>query len=82
MPTQHFTETNGALEREFICKDFTDAVAFVNRILPIAEDMNHHPDVTIHHYNKVLIRIYHHDGTALNEGDSLLAERVAAAFTI
>lgn len=80
MSTHHFTETSGALEREFVCRDFVDTVAFVNRILPIAEELNHHPDISIHHYNKVLVRIYHHDGTPLNEADALLAERVDAAF--
>ena len=83
MPTTHtFTETNGALEREFACKDFVDAVAFVNRILPIAEELNHHPDVAIHHYNKVLVRIYHHDGAPLNDADWLLAERIGDAFVL
>jgi 4a-hydroxytetrahydrobiopterin dehydratase len=36
-----------SLRREFKFKDFTGAVDFVNRLTPIANEMNHHPDVFI-----------------------------------
>ena len=35
------------LRKEFKFDDFTGAVDFVNRLTPVANEMNHHPDVFI-----------------------------------
>ena len=48
-----------------ICKSFEfeaylDGVEFINKIAPIAERLNHHPDVNLG-YCKVEISIYSHD---------------------
>ena len=34
-----------SLRREFKFDDFTGAVDFVNRLTPIANELNHHPDL-------------------------------------
>jgi len=37
------------LRKEFVFPTFTDAMVFVNEVAQLAEDMNHHPDIEIHH---------------------------------
>ena len=46
------TELNG-LTKEFTLRSFIGAVDFVNRIVPLAQEMDHHPDLFIHSYKKV-----------------------------
>jgi 4a-hydroxytetrahydrobiopterin dehydratase len=58
-------------ERKF--DDFTSAVAFVNRVAEAAEAANHHPDVTIHGYNKVKLTLSTHSAGGLTEADFDLA---------
>ena len=36
-----------AIRREFKQSDFKGSIDFVNRIMPVAEAMNHHPDLAI-----------------------------------
>ena len=36
-----------AIARDFKNADFKESVAFVNRVMPVAEAMNHHPDLAI-----------------------------------
>jgi 4a-hydroxytetrahydrobiopterin dehydratase len=52
---------NGMLVREYGFNNFLEAVAFVQRITPLAEVMNHHPDILIHSYKKVKIMLMTHD---------------------
>lgn len=73
---KNWNETSGALIREFTFKNFVEAVQFVNKIVPLAEDMNHHPDIRIYAYRKVSIHLFTHDENAITEKDFLLAEKI------
>jgi 4a-hydroxytetrahydrobiopterin dehydratase len=57
-------------------KDFVSAVKFINDILPIAESLNHHPDIEIKNYNEVTIKITTHDVGGVTEYDFQLAEKI------
>jgi 4a-hydroxytetrahydrobiopterin dehydratase len=48
------------LEKTFKFKEFNDSIDFVNKVAKIAEQQNHHPDITIN-YNKVKISITDHE---------------------
>ena len=75
-------EVQGALEREFRFRDFAEALAFVNRVGQIAEQENHHPDVSIH-WNRVTLRWWTHVSGTVTERDAALAARtneVASAW--
>ena len=54
-------ERDGRRDRasEFERGDFAGSVGFVNRITPVAEEMNHHPDLAIS-WNKVTVTITNH----------------------
>jgi 4a-hydroxytetrahydrobiopterin dehydratase len=71
-------EENNRLVKEFTFSNFEQAVEFVNKILPIAEELNHHPDVLIHSYKKVKVMIYTHDENKITEKDHKLSKKIDA----
>ena len=66
------------LVKEFECKDFAAALAFVNRVGALAEEANHHPDILIHGWNKVRLTLSTHSEGKVTEKDHRLAERIDA----
>jgi 4a-hydroxytetrahydrobiopterin dehydratase len=66
------------ITKEFQLGDFAGSVDFVNRITAVAEDMNHHPDLSIS-WNKVGVSITTHSEGGLTASDFELASRIDAA---
>ena len=64
-----------ALERQFEFANFVGSVDFINRITPIAEEMNHHPDLAIS-WNKVNVSLSTHSEGGITINDFELASRV------
>ncbi|MFW5832089.1 MAG: 4a-hydroxytetrahydrobiopterin dehydratase [Prolixibacteraceae bacterium] len=64
------------LVKEFGFEDFTEAVNFVNKIVPLANKANHHPDILIHSYKKVKVTLTTHDEGKVTEKDYDLAKEV------
>lgn len=62
------------LEREFIFKNFREALAFTNKIGEIAEKEEHHPDILLS-YGKVKVLIWTHKINGLSESDFILAAK-------
>ena len=62
--------------KEFHFKGFTEALDFVNKVGAIAEEMNHHPDILLHSWNKVSITVSTHDEGGVTEKDFHLAEKI------
>ena len=69
-------EQENKLSREFSFKDFKKALDFTNKIAKIAEELNHHPDILIHNYNKVTITSYTHTNNKVTEKDYQLADQI------
>jgi 4a-hydroxytetrahydrobiopterin dehydratase len=65
----------GAIEKHFQFKDFTGSVDFVNEITPVANAMNHHPDLAIS-WNKVTVTLSTHSEGGLTGGDFDLAGKI------
>ncbi|MGC8598026.1 MAG: 4a-hydroxytetrahydrobiopterin dehydratase [Thermocladium sp.] len=63
------------LVKEYTFKDFREAVEYVRSIQPIADSINHHPDICIN-YNKVHIELTTHDAGGLTELDFRLAHQL------
>ena len=59
----------------FTFKDFAEAVAFLERITPVADEQNHHPDVTIH-WNELTLSLWTHASGGLTERDFRLAKAI------
>ena len=66
-----------AIRRQFDCGDFKGSVEFVNRVLPIAEEMGHHPDLEIS-WATVTVRVSTHSEGGLTASDFELASRIDA----
>jgi 4a-hydroxytetrahydrobiopterin dehydratase len=55
--------------------DFAGALAYVNRVGQLAEEVNHHPDVEIR-WRTVVLRLSTHSAGGLTERDLSLAARI------
>jgi 4a-hydroxytetrahydrobiopterin dehydratase len=67
-------EVDGALERTFELPSFREAVGFVNRVADLAEEEDHHPDISIS-YKKVTLRWTTHSAGGITDRDRQLAAR-------
>ncbi len=64
------------LQRSFMCKDFKDAISFVQTVAELAEAEGHHPDIAIH-YRKVTLTLTTHAIKGLSENDFILAAKIS-----
>ena len=68
---------DGKMIRKLItCKDFMDAVRFIQRIAEIAEAENHHPDLHLTSYKKLTIELSTHAIGGLSENDFIVAAKI------
>ncbi len=65
-----------AIVRDLKFENFTQAVAYVNRVAEAAEAANHHPDISIHGYNHVTLTLSTHSAGGLTDADFELAGRL------
>ena len=65
-----------SIQRKFKFKNFVQAVQFVNKLVPIAEKMQHHPDLQIKNYNEVIVSSTTHDAGGLTKWDFQLANKI------
>lgn len=68
---------DGHFVRDYSFPDFKSALAFVNRVGEIAEELNHHPDVELG-WGRIRLTVWSHDVNALTERDMKFADRVNA----
>ena len=69
----HHDERRGAIAREFVFTDFTQAFAFMTQLALVAEKRDHHPE-WCNVYNKVEVTLATHDAGGVTERDVTLAE--------
>ena len=62
------------LEKEFIFRNFREALAFTNRVGEIAEQEKHHPDLFLS-YGRVKIQLWTHKIDGLSENDFIFAAK-------
>ena len=63
------------ISRLFVFDDFMGVIRFLNRVARLAEDMNHHPDITIN-YNRIKLSLTTHDEGGLTIKDFKLARKI------
>ncbi len=66
---------NHGIEREFVFKNFSQALSFIVQVGILAEKANHHPEL-FNVYNKVNIRLTTHDANGLTDKDFDLATNI------
>lgn len=65
------------LVKEFKFKNFLEAMAFANKITPIAEVEGHHPDLEVG-WGRVRVELTTHAIKGLSENDFILAAKIDA----
>lgn len=69
---------DGFLQKNYKFDNFTKAIAFINKIAVVAEEMNHHPDILLHSYNQVLVKTMTHDVGEITDKDYTLSKKIDA----
>jgi 4a-hydroxytetrahydrobiopterin dehydratase len=64
------------IEREFVFKDFSEALKFVNACGQIAEAEGHHPDLLLHGWNRLKVTLYTHAIGGLSLNDFVVAAKI------
>ncbi|MEM1083574.1 MAG: 4a-hydroxytetrahydrobiopterin dehydratase [Verrucomicrobiota bacterium] len=64
-----------AITRTVEFEEFMEGIDFVNLLADVAEEAQHHPDITIN-YTRVVISLTTHDAGGVTEADLELAQRV------
>jgi 4a-hydroxytetrahydrobiopterin dehydratase len=70
-------QRDGAITKAFDRGDFVGSVEFVKALVDPAEEMNHHPDLTIS-WSKVEVSLTTHSAGGLTTNDFELAKRIDA----
>jgi 4a-hydroxytetrahydrobiopterin dehydratase len=65
-----------SIVRDVELKNFMGAIEFVNQVGEVAEEMDHHPDILIHGWNKVKITVTTHSEGGLTDNDFKLASQI------
>ena len=62
------------LIRETVFKDFMEAMGFLNKLAEAAEKLDHHPDMTLCEYSRVIGKTTTHDAGGVTDNDIRLAQ--------
>lgn len=67
---------DGKLVKTYRTVDFLKAMDFVNKVAVIAENLNHHPDLSVHDYNQITFSLRTHDAQGVTEKDFALLKEI------
>lgn len=67
---------SGKIRREWVLKDFAEAMAFVNQVAECAEREGHHPDIFIHNWNRVRLELITHAIHGTSQNDFVMASKI------
>ncbi|HET7144452.1 MAG TPA: 4a-hydroxytetrahydrobiopterin dehydratase [Anaerolineales bacterium] len=81
VPEWQIKEVDGVkrLERVFKLKNFTEAVAFTNKVAIISESEDHHP-LIITEWGRVTVQWWSHKIKGLHKNDFIMAARTDEIF--
>jgi 4a-hydroxytetrahydrobiopterin dehydratase len=72
---------DGTIARDYTFADYRATIAFVNAVAGMAEDQNHHPEMTVGYRRCTVAYTTHSAGGALSENDFICAARADAIYT-
>jgi 4a-hydroxytetrahydrobiopterin dehydratase len=73
-----WTREGDEIVRHIVCSDFRGALRLINDVGEIAEEMDHHPDILLHGWNKVKITLATHSVGGLTDLDFHFAAKIDA----
>lgn len=71
----------GSLNLSVQTKDFNEAAWAISEIAKVADELNHHPNVSIQNYNQLNITLYTHSEQAITTKDLSLSEKIDAIIS-
>ena len=77
VPGYRADERRGSISKEYAFEDFYQTIGFVNALAYIANQEDHHPELTVS-YRKCTVSFSTHDAGGLTENDFICAARVEA----
>lgn len=73
----NWKEKNNVLIKDFRFTGFNEAMDFANKVAKLANKANHHPDILIHGYSNVEIRLTTHSKKSIvTQKDHDLAKQI------
>jgi len=78
LATSEWQRDGGAITRDYRLSDFAAAIALTNRVAAVAEELDHHPDILVHGWNRVRLTLSTHSQGGVTDADFALAERIDA----
>ena len=69
-------QEHNLISREWIAKNFMEAIEFIRRVAGVAESENHHPDIHLTGYRNVRIELTTHAIKGLSENDFIVAAKI------
>lgn len=72
---QDWIQEGRFIQRSFSFATFMEAMAFVNQVAKLSEEMDHHPDITIN-YDRVTFSLTTHSIGGLTKRDFRLAGQI------
>ena len=66
------------ITKEYVLGGFTEAARFISQIAPLANGLDHHPDVLLHQYKRVKVMLWTHSRDGLTQNDFELAAKIDA----
>ncbi|MCC2956500.1 4a-hydroxytetrahydrobiopterin dehydratase [Massilia sp. IC2-477] len=71
---------DGTIARDYAFPDYRATIAFVNAVASMAEEQNHHPDMTVGYRRCTLAYTTHSAGGALSDNDFICAAKADALY--
>ena len=78
MAAGRWQDTGEVLQRDLQFRDFAEAMAYVNQVAALAEEVGHHPDLLVHGWNKVRLTLFTHSEGRITDADRAMAARIDA----
>lgn len=79
LPTWMINADHEQLEKEYIFKNFKQALAFTNAVGAIAEQEQHHPNILLR-WGSVFVVLWTHNMNGLTQKDFILAAKCDEAY--
>ena len=76
VPGWELTSDHASIQKLYVMKHFMAAVQFIEKIAEVAEAEDHHPDLHLTGYRKLLIELSTHAIKGLSENDFILASKI------
>ncbi len=73
---EEWKQEGDALVRDLEFDDVKSAMAAVNRVAEVAEEVNHHPDILVHGWNRVRLKLTTHSEGRVTDADHEMAGRI------